>query len=71
MAVEEGVKISDEDRYRRALEEILRVATTPDTDIVGTLPGGQIGRIWSVGGPEKAFEQVIRIAQDALAPPDG
>ena len=61
-----------EHRYREALEEILRIATTPDTDVIGTLPGGQIGRLWSVGGPEKAFVQVIEIARAALTmPQDG
>jgi hypothetical protein len=58
--------MTSSDRYREALEEILRVATTPDTDVVGSLPGGKIGRLWSVGGPEKAFEEVIRIAREAL-----
>jgi hypothetical protein len=56
-------------RLRAALEEIVRVATTPDTNVIGTLPGGEIGPIWSVGGQEKAFEKVIRIAKEALEQP--
>lgn len=54
------------ERYRAALEEIVRVATTPDTAAVGTLPGGEIGRLWSVGGQEKAFAKAIQIAKDTL-----
>ncbi len=57
---------SQADRYRTALEEILRVSTTPDTAAVGTLPGGDVGTLWSVGGQERAFEQVIKIAKAAL-----
>ena len=57
------------ERLRAALEEIVRVATTPDTNVIGTLPGGGVGPIWSVGGQEKAFEKVIRIAKDALGQP--
>jgi hypothetical protein len=57
---------SDGERYKAALEEILRVGTTPDTMAIGTLPGGAIGPLWSVGGQEKAFAKILQIATDAL-----
>ena len=38
----------------------------PDTAVVGTLPSGEVGTIWSVGGQERAFAEVIRIAKAAL-----
>lgn len=60
------MKQADEERYRSALEEIVQVGTTPDTDVVGTLPGGEIGRLWSVSGQEKAFVRMLQIARDAL-----
>lgn len=53
-------------QYREALEAILRVGTTPDTSSVGTLPGGKVGTLWTVDGPAKAFEEMIRIAREAL-----
>jgi len=57
---------SDGERYKAALEEILRVGTTPDTTAIGTLPGGEIGPLWSVGGQEKAFAKILQTARDAL-----
>ncbi len=57
------------ERYRSVLVEIVRLGTTPDTDVVGTLPNGEIGTIWSVGGKERVFDQIIRIAEEALAMP--
>lgn len=59
---------AEEDRYRKALEDIVRLGTTPDTEAVGTLPGGKVGRLWSVGAQERAFDEMIRVAQAALAP---
>lgn len=53
-------------RYKAALEEILRVGTTPDTSAIGTLPGGEVGPLWSVGGQEKAFAKILQIAREAL-----
>jgi hypothetical protein len=58
---------SDEDRYRTALEEIVRVATTPDTNVIGTQPGGGVGPIWSVSGQDKAYAKMVQIARAALA----
>lgn len=56
-------------RYKLALEEIVRVGTVPDTVVTGTLPGGEVGPIWSVDGKERAFEEIIRIARQALEEP--
>ena len=60
------VTSSDIDRYRSALEEILRIGTTPDTAVTGTLPGGEVGPIWSLGAKERAFDEIVRIARYAL-----
>jgi hypothetical protein len=57
---------SEAERYRAALEEIVRVGTTPDTTVIGTLPGGELGPIWYVGGQDKAFEKILTIAKTAL-----
>jgi len=58
---------SEAGRYRAVLEEIVRVGTTPDTSAVGTLPGGQVGPLWSVDGRNKAFEKILGLARDALS----
>lgn len=57
---------SEAERYRAALEEIVRVGTTPDTTAIGTLPGGEVGPIWSIDGQGKAFEKILTIAKAAL-----
>jgi len=54
------------ERYRAALEDIVRVGTTPDTEATGTLPGGEVGSLWSVGAQERAFERIVKIAKAAL-----
>lgn len=59
----------DLNRYRSALEEILRIGTAPDTAAVGTLPGGSIGPLWSVGAKEQAFDEIVRVARYALQEP--
>ena len=61
-----GMNNTREEQYHLALEEILRIGTTPDTNAVGTLPGGKVGPLWSVGGKETAFEEMLRIAREAL-----
>lgn len=55
----------DAERFRRALELIVKTATTPDGP-VGTLPGGINGPTWTVGGRERALEKAIEIAREAL-----
>jgi hypothetical protein len=55
------------DQYRAALEEIVRIGTTPDTSAVGTLPSGEVGPLWSAGGQDKAFGKILRVAREALA----
>jgi hypothetical protein len=57
------------DRYRTALEEILSIGKRPDTAVIGTLPSGEIGPLWSVGEKERAFDEIIRIARHALQEP--
>lgn len=59
------------DRYRSALEEILRIGTTPDTTVIGTLPDGGVGPIWSVGAKERVFDEIVRIARYALQESSG
>lgn len=57
---------AEADRYRAALEEIVRIGTTPDTSAVGTLSGGEVGALWSVGGRDKAFDKILQVAREAL-----
>lgn len=57
---------SEAARYRAALEEIVRVGTTPDTSAVGTLAGGQVGPLWSADGRVQAFETILQLASEAL-----
>ncbi len=57
---------SEVDRYRAALQEIVRIGTTPDTSAVGKLPGGEVGALWSVDGRDRAFDMILRIARVAL-----
>lgn len=61
-----GMSDTREEQYRRTLEEILRIGTTPDTNAVGTLPGGKAGHLWTDKGKEKAFQEILRIAREAL-----
>lgn len=57
---------SEADRYRAALQEIVRIGTTPDTSAVGSLPGGEVAPLWSVDGRDRAFDKILSTARAAL-----
>lgn len=60
--------MSDQDasRYREALLRIVELLETPDTDVVGTVANGEVGRLWSTEGKDRAFDQVLAVAKGAI-----
>lgn len=73
MTNDEGTRLmaeNDRDPCRSALEEIVRVGTTSDMTGTQTMPDGRPGSLWSNAGKNRAFDEMLRIARDALQIPD-
>ncbi len=48
----------------------MRVGTTSDMTGTQTMPDGRPGSLWSNAGKNRAFDEMLRIARDALQIPD-
>ena len=64
---EQGVTNAEAQRLRDALEQILAIGSSPDTNVISVGPDGEPGPVWSTLGAESAVARMTQIARAALS----